>query len=217
MSSPGPGAPTPPGGTPRSGSRAAAKERTHTGLLDAAATVFADRGYGAASVGEIARTAGVSVGALYAHFPSKQDLFLALMDRRRVADIGTAREHLVDGLPSALDALERQVTDTADDERAALLGAEAWLYAVRDAEFGADLAAHHERLRADLLPLIRAERDRRGVTWRLRDDEVAVVVLGLFAGLVQHRRLARDSVPADLYGRTLLALLDGLAVEGPRD
>ncbi|MEJ2890207.1 TetR/AcrR family transcriptional regulator [Actinomycetospora aeridis] len=203
--------PTPPGGTPRSGSRAEAKERTHAGLLDAAATVFADKGYGAASVGEIARTAGVSVGALYAHFPSKQDLFLALMDRRRVAEMTAARTHLADGLPSALDALDRQVTDTADDERAALLGAEAWLYAVRDADFGADLAAHHQRLRGDLLPLIRAERERRGVTWALRDEEIAAVVLGLFTGLVQHRRLARDTVPADLYGRALLALLDGLA------
>ena len=39
----------------------------------------------------VARTAGVSVGALYAHFPSKQDLFLALMDRRRVAEMAAAR------------------------------------------------------------------------------------------------------------------------------
>ncbi|MDD7966992.1 TetR/AcrR family transcriptional regulator [Actinomycetospora lemnae] len=208
---PVPDEPTPPGGTPRAGSRAAARERTHAGLLDAAAAVFAEKGYGAASVGEIARTAGVSVGSIYAHFAGKQDLFLALMDRRRVAEMDDARRHLADGLPSALHDLDHRVTATADDGRAALLAAEAWLYAMRDPDFGADLAAHQDRLRADLLPLIRAERARRGAAWSLTDEEVATVALGLFSGLVQHRRLARDSVPADLYGRALLALLDGLA------
>ena len=204
------GVPVDPHRSPAGGVRARAKERTRENLLDAAAQVFAAHGYGAASVNEIARTAGVSVGALYTHFESKQELFVALMDRRRIAEVAAAEEHLAEGLPSALAAFDRQVADTADDDRAALLGAEAWLYAVRDAAFGADLAAHTARLRADLVPLIRAERERREARWSLSDEELATVALSLFTGLVQHRRLERGSVATDLYGRTLTALLDGL-------
>lgn len=193
-----------------SGVRAAGKARTHAKLLDAAARVFADRGYGAASVEEIARAADVSVGSIYTHFRSKQKLFLALMDRRRIEEMSAASGHLSDGMDTALEHLDRQVIRLADDGHAALLGAEAWLFAARDPSFGADLAEHHVRLREDLAPLIAAERERRGVTWTLSDAEVAQVVLALFTGMVQHRRLAGSAVGDDLYSRALTALLDGL-------
>ena len=43
-------------------------------LLEAAATVFAERGYDGTRVADIAAAAGVSNGALYAHFASKAEL-----------------------------------------------------------------------------------------------------------------------------------------------
>jgi AcrR family transcriptional regulator len=202
---------TDPGPTrPAVGVRAEGKARTREKLLDAAAQVFADRGYGAASVEEIARAADVSVGSIYTHFRSKQKLFVALMDRRRVQEMGAAQEYLDGGLTSALDSLDEQVRRLADNRYGALLGAEAWLFAVRDASFGADLAEHNRRLGDDLRPLIATERERRGATWTLSDDEVAQVVLALFTGMVQHRRLDPSAMADDLYSRALTALLDGL-------
>src|SRR5271163_1888221 len=53
---------------------------TRAELLRAAAEVFAQRGFGGASVDEIAERAGYSKGALYWHFASKHELFFALMD-----------------------------------------------------------------------------------------------------------------------------------------
>lgn len=49
---------------------------TRERLLRAAADVFAERGYDGTRVADIAATAGVSNGALYAHFPSKADLLV---------------------------------------------------------------------------------------------------------------------------------------------
>jgi AcrR family transcriptional regulator len=49
-------------------------------LLDAASQVFASKGYHAAAMDEIAELAGVSKPVLYQHFPSKLDLYLALLD-----------------------------------------------------------------------------------------------------------------------------------------
>ncbi len=49
-------------------------------LLDAASEVFTSRGYHAAAMDDIAEAAGVSKPVLYQHFPSKLDLYLALLD-----------------------------------------------------------------------------------------------------------------------------------------
>ncbi len=50
-------------------------------LLDAAGELFAQRGYDASSVADICKQAGVTKGAFYYHFTSKQQVFLALRDR----------------------------------------------------------------------------------------------------------------------------------------
>jgi AcrR family transcriptional regulator len=50
-------------------------------LLDAANEVFTSKGYHAAAMDDIADAAGVSKPVLYQHFPSKLDLYLALLDQ----------------------------------------------------------------------------------------------------------------------------------------
>jgi len=56
-------------------------EETRLRLLEVAQERFTQHGYDATGVAEICRHAGVSKGAFYHHFPSKQALFLALLDR----------------------------------------------------------------------------------------------------------------------------------------
>ena len=193
-----------------SGSRAAAKARTHENLLDAAATVFAERGYGAASVEEIARTAGTSVGSVYAHFTSKDKLFVALMERRSASEFAAAQAELADGFEAAVPALNQRLLAEADSDHLAELGAEAWLYALRSPAFGAELAAHHRRVHEIITDMVAQERTRRGSTLAMSDAEVGTVASALARGLVQFRRLSPESVPDDLFGRTLSALLAGL-------
>src|SRR3954451_11509718 len=55
---------------------------TRRALLDSALAVFAERGYRDASVDGAAERAGYSKGALYLHFPSKDNLFNALLEDR---------------------------------------------------------------------------------------------------------------------------------------
>ena len=49
-------------------------QRNYRRLLDAAVAVFAERGADDASLEEIARRAGVGIGTLYRHFPTRQAL-----------------------------------------------------------------------------------------------------------------------------------------------
>jgi AcrR family transcriptional regulator len=54
-------------------------EETRSKIMNAAIEEFCRSGYDAASVSDICKKAGVSKGAFYHHFPSKQALFLAIM------------------------------------------------------------------------------------------------------------------------------------------
>lgn len=51
-------------------------------ILRAAMTCFARQGYRGTSMDDVVRESGLSVGAIYSYFPSKEDLFLALSDER---------------------------------------------------------------------------------------------------------------------------------------
>jgi TetR/AcrR family transcriptional regulator, transcriptional repressor for nem operon len=55
-------------------------EETRTKIMDSAIKLFSTRGFNAASVDDICKEAGISKGAFYHHFKSKQALFLALLD-----------------------------------------------------------------------------------------------------------------------------------------
>ena len=66
---------------------------TRARLLRAAADAFAERGYDGTRVADIAAAAGVSSGAMYAHFSSKADLLAGALrthGRRLLADLFAA-------------------------------------------------------------------------------------------------------------------------------
>jgi AcrR family transcriptional regulator len=66
--------------TAREPKRERGKQRV-AALLDAGAAVFAEKGYEAATMTEIAERAGAAIGSLYQFFPSKEALAEALFDR----------------------------------------------------------------------------------------------------------------------------------------
>ena len=58
---------------------------TQRALLDAAREVFAEQGFADASIAEVVRRAGSSVGSLYHHFGGKSELFVALWQEYQAA------------------------------------------------------------------------------------------------------------------------------------
>ncbi len=57
-------------------------EETQAKILDAALAIFSEQGFEKAQLEEVAARAGYTRGAIYAHYSSKEDLFLALMEHR---------------------------------------------------------------------------------------------------------------------------------------
>lgn len=199
---------------PRRLTRADAKARTRERLLDAAARVFAQKGFAGASVEEIGETAGYSFGAVYSNFENKEQLFLELMSSR-IADVVrsvTASVHESStGGEESLVRLSRLLVEIADNNpELALLQAEFWLYAVRHPEAMDALAASTREQLEALEDLVAPSMQRLGVPPEVTPTTVTTLVLGLFHGLVRHRRIDPDAVPDDLVAQGVRWLFTGV-------
>jgi AcrR family transcriptional regulator len=76
------------------------KSRRQEQILKAALEVFSRKGYAAATVPEIARAAGVATGTIYIYYPSKRELFVAVIKN---LIISTPLLNLIDKLPKDRD------------------------------------------------------------------------------------------------------------------
>ena len=90
-------------------------DATRTALLDAARSLFVEKGYAETATPEIVAKAEVTRGALYHHFPDKKALFWAVVEREagqvaedieaRSAEASSAREALLQGASAYFDAM----------------------------------------------------------------------------------------------------------------
>lgn len=116
-------------------------EETRTRLLQAAARVFAKQGYEGSRVSDIAREAGLSSGAIYAHYGSKADLLVDAIRAHgpnevgRLIDAGDVRVPLPELLIRLGASLEHR------DETQGSLLLEAVAASRRDPELAAVLTA----------------------------------------------------------------------------
>lgn len=79
-------------------------------IVQAALAVFAEKGFAAAKLEEIATRAGVSKGALYLYFETKEDLFRAVVEQAIAPNIQAIRT-LIAGHPGPISALVRLVPE----------------------------------------------------------------------------------------------------------
>jgi AcrR family transcriptional regulator len=61
------------------GKRSRRKEARPAEIVSAALSLFADRGFGATKLEDVAKAAGIAKGTLYLYFPTKEDLFRAVV------------------------------------------------------------------------------------------------------------------------------------------
>ncbi len=89
-----------------------AAEETKAALLGAAAKVFARRGYDGASISEITSEAGLTSGAVYAHYASKAELFIATLEAFAERDLdqllGSGGPDLVEALTAVGATIDRR-------------------------------------------------------------------------------------------------------------
>jgi AcrR family transcriptional regulator len=177
-------------------SREETREQTTQRLLDAAEKVIARKGLDAASVEDIAETAGYSRGAFYSNFSGKEDLFIELLRRdhqKHAAQFDALRtqsltlDQLVEQVVAAYSSLHR-------DNECFMNWTEARLLAVRDARFRAKLNALLEEKRAEIGELIGFFYARLGINPPLPPQTIAFGCMSLAEGI----KLAFLSNPTDM-------------------
>jgi AcrR family transcriptional regulator len=182
-------------------------------ILHAARDVFGARGYHGATIEEIADEAGLSNGAIYYNFGSKEELFLALLDERLDERLEHTRQTLASASESAIEqrALEdeaRDITRSFKESREwRLLLLEFVAYAARNPTFAERFKDHKRRLRAAVAELLESHLSARGITPPMPIDQLAIAVTGLANGLAVEELSDPGSVSDDLLSGVLALLV----------
>jgi AcrR family transcriptional regulator len=186
--------------------RSSRRARTRAALLDAAARVYARRGFDAATLDEVAEEAGFTKGAVYDHFGSKENLLIALLDEHlavEVAEQVALFDPSLDVSVRPRAGADRWMQSLTEDPDVFRLFVELWVHAQRDESLRGRVLDGMEVLRATLRSFGAEVTARAG---RPATDEgleaVANIVLGLSLGLGMIK-LVDDAVPQQLLGGAL--------------
>ena len=179
-------------------------EHTRSLLLDAAEEVFAEKGFMAASLDDIASAAGYTKGAIYKHFSAKEDLFLAVSDRywRRYfdnfAEVMSKATHLGARELDQVAERWRQLGRDRGAEHAAL-GHEFTLYLLRNPEARERVAAKRAEVVDALAKFIVEGMDRLGAALLIPPMTFAHILIATTDAVM----LGSELDDIDLYRPTL--------------
>lgn len=188
-------------------------DETRARILAAAATCFTRAGYDATGVAEICACAGVSKGAFYHHFRSKQAAFLALMEEwlQGVDAPLRAAQNSAETAPRQLASLAQIVEPVFTAARGQIpMFLEFWRQAAKDPEVWQATIEPYRRFRAGFAALVRAG-IADGSLRPVDADMAALTIVSLGVGLVVQGAL--DPTGADwsrAADQTLQLLLEGL-------
>jgi AcrR family transcriptional regulator len=165
------------------------RAETRQRLLDAALLVFAEEGFGRASVEDVCERAGYTRGAFYSNFGSLDELFLAMWEQRSTAMLGALAAAL-DATPgeaivSLEDGIDQLLALLPVDDHWQRVEAEFTAHALRVPALRAAMAAREAQIAAALLPFI--------------DRAVA--------------RVRRRVVDREAFAAALVAVHDGTAIQ----
>ena len=197
------------------------RARTRAALLAAAATVFSRRGYGSASIEEIATEAGYSHGAVYSNFDGKADLFLAVFEAymgEREHELAATQAALGEGAPLELRArtlADQWMERFSRDRESFVLHMEFIAHSGRDPELAGRFGDRSVALREAISLYISQYQREVGVELALSADDLALVLRALGIGLAVEALVSPNAVRQDLYGDFVELLVASLR-ESPK-
>jgi AcrR family transcriptional regulator len=181
-------------------------------ILDAASKVFAAEGFAGATIDAIGQAAGFTKGAVYSNFGSKDELFLALLDREfelRGEQIATALESDGDSAATA-QTLSRSVLDSVHDHADYyVLFVEYWLRAVRDPELRERLIARRRAAAAEQADNFT---DSAAAASGRPLADLAQLVVTMNLGIAMEEVLRPGTIDPELLAQLITSLLESVAV-----
>jgi AcrR family transcriptional regulator len=193
------------------------QEETRAELLDAAARVFARRGYHKATVEEIAAEAGFTTGAVYSNFDSKEALFMAIADRQvedRIVQIEAVGDAAQGTGEAGQEAAEQFRSFIERDPDWPLLFYEFWSVSVRNPELQGELAKRRDAVRDALAETLERVAEHSGFELRFPAKALATAIGASLNGLAFERAADPDALPDEVFGEFIAAVL-GCAISAP--
>jgi TetR/AcrR family transcriptional regulator, transcriptional repressor of aconitase len=178
-------------------------------IVDAAWTRLQTAGYHDTSVDDVCDEAGVSKGAFYGYFDTKQDLFLALLDEETAALSGVALELAREDLAGAerVRRFVQAMLEVGDSAGRVQLRADLWSELAADPVVRERFAEAVERRRAVLREWITRSIDAGDLAIeRRRANALASILIAMADGLMLHRALD----PRGFRWANIRAVLDAL-------
>jgi AcrR family transcriptional regulator len=185
-------------------------------ILDAARACFLRTGFHSTSMQDVIAEAGLSVGAVYRYFPSKNEIIMALANDVLAEFDAVFRETQVPGVP-LVEALERGV-DTVHAEvgphGALRLAVQIWAEALLDPSLHRFVAGVFGQLRGRFVALAAAARDAGELPPDADPQAVGATLFAMFPGYGLQHLLTGAPSPAE-FKAGIRALL-GAAVSPPK-
>ena len=194
--------------------------QTRQDLTDAAERLFMRHGFHATSVDAVAAEAGYTKGAVYSNFRSKEDLFLAVYERRLEHRIGEF-EAIIAAAPSILEGLERTTRTagprTESDDGWLAVFFEFWAHVLRNRELLQRFAQLHRRIVDPIAAALVRLAGERGED--LPDDprKLATACYAMHLGLQLERLTQPDVVDPELGARMFRLSVEGGGLDGLPD
>ncbi|WP_328332508.1 MULTISPECIES: TetR/AcrR family transcriptional regulator [unclassified Streptomyces] len=194
------------------------RPQTTARLLEAARETFAERGFYGASIEVICERAGLTRGAFYSNFRTKEELFFALFDLQaqrvteRLAQAVDELDTMPDAVPDTMDdplrTLITRMSAVDEAERGwFLLSTEFTLHAIRHPEAARTLAEHDRLLRERIVALLSRLFERLGRTPTVDLDSLARLTTAIHEGALTQSLVESDTLAPEHLAVTFLPLL----------
>src|SRR5216683_2068325 len=178
------------------------RDDTREKLFEAAARVFEEQGIGGASIEAIAAAAGLTRGAFYSNFKSKDELIIAMLEDhveqtvRRNLDLLARHKNIADFI-EALRTMDRSLQDPLG--RSPLLHMEMILFVARAEKRRPELAKRLRARRKLVTDIVEATLKNSGKNASLNPTWTGAKLLALEDGFRLHRLIDPETTPADSF------------------
>lgn len=192
----------------------ARSEETRMNILSVAQGLFAQKGYEATGIMDICDAAGVSKGAFYHHFPSKQAIFMALLEDW-LAQLDVLMQAVMAAAPNVpeglveMAGLTSSVFEAADTQFPLFL--EFWIQAGRQPEIWQTVVAPYHRYQALFSSIFDKGIQEGSLNQEISSAAAARVIIALAMGLLLQALFDPDGANwSQVTQEGVRMLMDGL-------
>ncbi len=189
-------------------------------ILQSAAALFSQNGYHTTSMDDIVKESGLSKGAIYGYFKSKDDLFLALSDKQlesmidNMQDAFSPEDSAKNKLMKAAEIHFRQIVDPNDVWRVTL---ELWVESPRIPSLEKRVRKRYDLAHKFLADII-AEGKKKGEFRKDIDpDMISSILLATIRGLSIHTRMGHNFDWQKIKKSLFALLYEGIIEEESQD